>query len=274
MAETRDVLSAFLMFERFAKALKVAVRDEGFLPILGAALLLVIVGTLTYTRPRIGVWRTLLLRRRNANDIEHRRPHLVIEDGAIKIFTVFYILVGIGILVELARQIGFAFVEVRREEKRRKPPRPTQSSRYVTRQAPRYFRAASCVRIDHAGPFAAGDVWSGCMDAQPALPAEERELGERRPHDQPDRDGERPVALVEDAREVLAVKAGDQCRHGTSDATTVSFLTISLWVSAIFDWRKSRTLDRRSRATLLDHAHERVVRVGERPLRRKERIVV
>ena len=49
LAETRDVLSAFLMFERFAKALKVAVRDEGFLPILGAALLLVIVGTLTYT---------------------------------------------------------------------------------------------------------------------------------------------------------------------------------------------------------------------------------
>ena len=34
----------------------------------------------------------------------------------IKIFTVFYILVGIGILVELARQLGFAYVQVRREE--------------------------------------------------------------------------------------------------------------------------------------------------------------
>jgi hypothetical protein len=30
---------------------------------------------------------------------------------------VYYILVGIGILVELVRQIGFAYVEVRRAEK-------------------------------------------------------------------------------------------------------------------------------------------------------------
>ena len=44
-------------------------------------------------------------------------PHLVITRRPIKIFTVFYILVGIGILVELVRQIGFAYVEVRRAEK-------------------------------------------------------------------------------------------------------------------------------------------------------------
>jgi hypothetical protein len=37
------------MFERFAKALKIAVRDEGFVQILGTGLLLVIVGTVTYT---------------------------------------------------------------------------------------------------------------------------------------------------------------------------------------------------------------------------------
>jgi hypothetical protein len=30
---------------------------------------------------------------------------------------VFYILIGIGILVEIVRRLGFAFVEVRREEK-------------------------------------------------------------------------------------------------------------------------------------------------------------
>jgi uncharacterized membrane protein len=46
------------MFERFAKALKVAVREEGFVQILGAALLLIIVGTLTYTTSQIGVWST------------------------------------------------------------------------------------------------------------------------------------------------------------------------------------------------------------------------
>ena len=48
-AETARVLSALLMFDRFAKALKVAVRDEGFAQILGAGFLLVAVGTLTYT---------------------------------------------------------------------------------------------------------------------------------------------------------------------------------------------------------------------------------
>lgn len=44
-------------------------------------------------------------------------PHLVITRRPIKIFMVYYILVGIGILVELVRQIGFAYVEVRRAEK-------------------------------------------------------------------------------------------------------------------------------------------------------------
>jgi len=43
-------------------------------------------------------------------------PELTITGAPIKIFTVFYILVGIGILVELARQLGFAYVQVRREE--------------------------------------------------------------------------------------------------------------------------------------------------------------
>jgi hypothetical protein len=35
------------MFERFAKALKVAAREEGFVQILGTAILLVMVGTVT-----------------------------------------------------------------------------------------------------------------------------------------------------------------------------------------------------------------------------------
>jgi hypothetical protein len=35
------------MFDRFAKALKIAVREEGFVQILGTGVLLVIIGTLT-----------------------------------------------------------------------------------------------------------------------------------------------------------------------------------------------------------------------------------
>lgn len=44
-------------------------------------------------------------------------PHLTLEGSWIKLFTVFYVLIGIGILVELARQVGFAFVEVNRQDK-------------------------------------------------------------------------------------------------------------------------------------------------------------
>jgi hypothetical protein len=42
------MLSAWLMYRRFAQALKVAAREEGFVAILGASVLLVIVGTVTY----------------------------------------------------------------------------------------------------------------------------------------------------------------------------------------------------------------------------------
>ena len=112
------MLSAFLMFERFAKALKVAVREEGFVQILGTGVLLVIVGTLTYTTSQD--WSLVdgfyfAVSTLTTSSIAD--PKLVISGGPIKIFTVFYILVGIGILVELVRQLGFAYVEVRRAEK-------------------------------------------------------------------------------------------------------------------------------------------------------------
>ncbi|HEX2466641.1 MAG TPA: hypothetical protein VHJ54_00390 [Solirubrobacterales bacterium] len=35
----------------------------------------------------------------------------------MKLFTVFYVLIGIGILVEIVRRFGMAFVEIRREER-------------------------------------------------------------------------------------------------------------------------------------------------------------
>jgi hypothetical protein len=112
------VLSAVLMFERLAKALKVAAREEGFVQILGTAILLVMVGTVTYTLTQD--WSLVdgfyfAVATLTTSSIAD--PELVITDGAIKIFTVFYVLVGIGILVELARQIGFGYVAVRREEK-------------------------------------------------------------------------------------------------------------------------------------------------------------
>jgi hypothetical protein len=43
------MVSALLMWRRFAAALRVALRDEDFGRILGAGLLLIVVGTVTYT---------------------------------------------------------------------------------------------------------------------------------------------------------------------------------------------------------------------------------
>ena len=42
-------------------------------------------------------------------------PHLTLTHEALKIFTALYVLTGIGILVELARQLGVGFVKVREE---------------------------------------------------------------------------------------------------------------------------------------------------------------
>ena len=44
-------------------------------------------------------------------------PELVLTDGWVKVFTVFYQLIGIGILVEILRRLGMAFVVVRTQEK-------------------------------------------------------------------------------------------------------------------------------------------------------------
>jgi hypothetical protein len=47
--EPRSMLSALLMLRRVARALGYAVREEAFLPVLGAGVLLVFLGGLTYT---------------------------------------------------------------------------------------------------------------------------------------------------------------------------------------------------------------------------------
>ena len=44
-------------------------------------------------------------------------PDLVLQDGWLKIFAVFYQLVGIGVLVEVLRRLGIAFIAVRAAEK-------------------------------------------------------------------------------------------------------------------------------------------------------------
>jgi hypothetical protein len=47
-------------------------------------------------------------------------PELTIADGWLKVFTAGYVLVGIGILVEVARRLGMGFIAARAEMEKSK----------------------------------------------------------------------------------------------------------------------------------------------------------
>ena len=42
-------------------------------------------------------------------------PHLTLTNDALKVFTPFYVLTGIGIVLELARELGTGYVKEREE---------------------------------------------------------------------------------------------------------------------------------------------------------------
>ncbi|HEX8856334.1 MAG TPA: ion channel [Thermoleophilaceae bacterium] len=118
------MLSAGLMLRRLWAAIRFAAKEEGFVRVFGAAVILVILGTVTYSTSQ--GWNVAdgfyfavcTLTTSSISD-----PHLTITGEPIKLFTAFYVLTGIGILVELARQIGVAFIAMREERvaKHRKP---------------------------------------------------------------------------------------------------------------------------------------------------------
>ena len=111
------MVSALLMLRHVSKAFRYAVREDEFLNVFGAGVLLVI-GTVTYS---LGSgWNIvdgLYFAVATLTTTRVSDPDLVLQDGWLKLFTVFYLLVGIGILVEILRRLGLAFVEVRKQEK-------------------------------------------------------------------------------------------------------------------------------------------------------------
>jgi hypothetical protein len=110
------MISALLMLRRVARALRYAAREEEFVPVLGAGAALVAIGTLAYA---IGegwnVVDALYFAVATLTTTSVADPDLVLTDRWLKVFTVLYLLVGIGILVELLRRLGYAFVMVRAE---------------------------------------------------------------------------------------------------------------------------------------------------------------
>ena len=115
--ESGRVLSALMMFRRFERALRHALLEENFAAILGSAVALIVVGTLAYT---FGEDWSLVdgfyfaVATLTTSSIAD--PELVITNSWLKVFTIFYILIGIGILVEVARQLGVALIHVQRED--------------------------------------------------------------------------------------------------------------------------------------------------------------
>jgi hypothetical protein len=112
------MLSAALMLRRVAHALRYAVREEDFLPVLSAGALLVTIATATYALGSDwNVVDAFYFAVATLTTTSVADPDLVLEDGWLKVYTVLYQLIGIGIAVEVVRRLGFAFAAVRAQEK-------------------------------------------------------------------------------------------------------------------------------------------------------------
>ena len=115
------MISALLMLRRLAAALRVALRDEDFGRVLSAGLLLIITGTIAYSfGAGWSVVDGLYVAVATLTTSSILDPELTITDPWLKVFTAGYVLVGIGILVEVARRLGMGFITARAEVERAK----------------------------------------------------------------------------------------------------------------------------------------------------------
>ena len=106
------------VLRRLIRAAKYAAKEEHFAAVAGAAIVLVFVGTVTYS---LGEgWNVVdgfyfavcTLTTSSIAD-----PHLTLTHESLKLFTALYVLTGIGILVELARELGVGYVREREERR-------------------------------------------------------------------------------------------------------------------------------------------------------------
>ena len=111
------LVSVARMFRRMIGAIRYAAKEESFAAVFAAAIALVITGTVVYS---LGEgWNVIdgfyfavcTLTTSSIAD-----PNLTLTSEALKVFTAIYILTGIGILVEVARQLGVGFVKLRHEK--------------------------------------------------------------------------------------------------------------------------------------------------------------
>lgn len=113
------------MFRKFWQALRKALDEPDFIGSLGAAGVLIVIGSLFYALNEgwnllDGAYYAVTTLTTTGNDLE-------ITKDSSKIFTIFYILIGIGILVDVVRGIGTGFVAVEHEKKVKRQARRSQS---------------------------------------------------------------------------------------------------------------------------------------------------
>jgi hypothetical protein len=123
------MFSALMMLRRLRRALRYAVHEEGFLTVLGAGVLLIAIGTIAYALGEDwNIVDALYFAVATLTTTSVSDPDLVLDQAWMKIFTVFYILIGIGILVEVLRQLGTSFVAVRVQDRAARTARREKST--------------------------------------------------------------------------------------------------------------------------------------------------
>jgi hypothetical protein len=111
------MLSVARMVQRFLGAIRYAAKEESFAAVFGAGIALVIIGTVTYSlgegwKVADGFYFAVC----TLTTSSIADPNLTLTSEALKVFTAFYVLTGIGILVEVARQLGVGFIKMRAEQ--------------------------------------------------------------------------------------------------------------------------------------------------------------
>jgi len=108
-----------MMLRRVVPAFRYAVCEEEFLNVFSAALLLVVIGTVTYSLGQAwNVVDAFYFTVSTLTTTTVADPELVLTDRWLKVFSVFFQLVGIGILVEVLRRLGLSFIAIRMQEKK------------------------------------------------------------------------------------------------------------------------------------------------------------
>jgi hypothetical protein len=117
------------MLRRLAAALRVALREEDFARVLSAGLVLILVGTVAYSLGEgWNVVDSLYVAVATLTTSSILDPDLTITNSWVKVFTAGYVLVGIGILVEIARRLGMGFIKAREEIQEAKAARKSEAA--------------------------------------------------------------------------------------------------------------------------------------------------